>query len=193
MSTATEKTPSSFVVPEGFTVEINGVERVFYAMSLKTVFQLRSIAKPILTSLASIFGSTQQSLREVYQAGEVTKKTFEPLPSDTLKGEVLAREKAIADLTDALLDPRNAELFRLLLTDSLRDDYPRPVKLTKEQIAELEELDVPTAIEFLGGVFQANKGIFAPLAKGVREAKEAVAPLTPVAMQSGRNGSASSS
>lgn len=189
--------PKSFIIADrpaqGVTVEIAGIEHVFYAMSLKTVFELRAVAKPILASLAALFTPQQPSVKETVRSGigekEIVKQTFEPASAEIVKLGSSTREKALADLVDAFLDPKNAALLRLVITDSLRDEFARPVRLTKEQERIFEELDLPTAVAFLGAVVQANREVFGPLVNGVTEAQRA---LTPV-IQTPKNGSTSSS
>lgn len=73
-----------------------------------------------------------------------------------------ARAKAFSQLTERLYADR--ELMAELVLDSLRDEFPkRPVD--KGTVREfLRDVDGPTMVALLDGVWQANRGAFAPLA-----------------------------
>jgi hypothetical protein len=167
---ATQVPSSSFVAPETVVVTINGAERKLYAMSVKTFLELEAIVKPALTSLTVLLDPPKQSVREKVSSGDNARLSYSDVSVEVLKHWGQTRDKATAELTSALLAPRNAELLRKVIADALREEWPRPVKITAEQAKAFDEMDLPTAARFVKGIVEVNKKAFEevfPLGLGV--------------------------
>lgn len=180
MSTATQKEAPSFLAPGGVEAEINGESFRFYAISLKAIFEAKTVFKPIITALAALqIAPPLARVKERIRSGDDMKEVFEASTPELAKIGAASREKAVADLVDALLDPKNVASLRAVIVDSLRDVYPRGAKLTKEQERAFEDLDLPTAIEFVKAIVSANRQALADLFVPFKEGVTGLGTVTP--------------
>jgi hypothetical protein len=177
--TLEKETTNAFFSHKFETLEIDGRECNFYRVSLKALFDLKNVAKPLVRALTSLFQGVGQenggrSIKKDHSLADGTKgqETIEEVDGidPTLaKVKIEEREKAIGDLIDAFLDETNVKVIARLIMDSMRDDFARPI--TPQAVAEfVQTVDPGTLVAMVKGLVQANVGVLGPLAPRLQEA-----------------------
>lgn len=152
--------------------EIHGQKVTFYTCSVRTCAKLSGLLSQLASNFTTLLAGgavDQGSTEEVYHQpdGELmTKKVIEPINPDlaTMRGK--QREKAVHGAIQALFDPKNRAAIGELLMDSLKDEFPRGQKRPVDECQEfVDQMDLPTFIEFLRGLAAANAKVFGDLGK----------------------------
>lgn len=156
--------------------EIHGVKVTFYTCSVRTCARLSSLLSKLAGHFTTLLGSNsgrdQGTTEEVYappegETGEImTKTVVQPINPDLAAFRSTQRENAVKGAVDALFDEKNRAAIGELLMDSLKDDFPRGTKRPVDEcLAFVDEMDIPTFIEFLKGLAEANSKVFGDLGK----------------------------
>lgn len=163
-------------VPDPRDPEGGGVIN-FYPCCVEEVARLEKLATPLLRALATLFsgvGGQENAVKQTTkvittpEGGSIQEEVKEALGIDPVLAEskVRMRDKAIQELVEAFGHEKNRILVMRLLVDSMRDEFPRPVKNMDESARALSaELDVEAFALLLGGLKQANEGVLGPLAR----------------------------
>jgi hypothetical protein len=154
----------SFLSPQGTEAEVAGQKYIFYPMSVRAVFRLRSLMSPLMAAVSVLMSSNPNDCKSTVKETQDGRQdiTVEAVPTDTAKLRTEQRKAALKAALETLLDPTNAETLAALLKDAMRDDLG---DLEMSQVVELvQETPVAYLTEMLFGVFGANKKVFAPLA-----------------------------
>jgi hypothetical protein len=178
MATKTETTPAAFFSHTSVEKTVGDKVLKFYPVSLKAVFDLRAVAKPLVRALTTLFQGVGQenggrSITKDHKLADGTTgvekiEEVDGIHPDLARLKVEERQKAIHDLIDAFTDPVNAKLLVKLIMDSLRDEFPRPIK--DPAVAEFQDtVDAVTFGALLTGLIEANAGVLGPLAPRLRQ------------------------
>lgn len=164
-----------FLKPKFISREVNGEKLHFYSPPVLTILKLSDFATPLTQALVTVFQDVegdQGRVTQDYQTpdGEQGAKTsLEPLSVDLARYRDGSRRDAITRLVGSLTSPEARLMLGEIIMESLREDFERPKGGFKpDQIKEFIEnpdLDGSTAVDLLGGVMEASKGIFGPFAE----------------------------
>lgn len=151
---------------------INGKTMKFHPISSGLMFRLRRLAVPIAKALTTLFQKTGTDLTVIERShsgdeGDGREVIQEALSPSLAKLRTQQRADAMAELIEALSAEQNQLLLGQIITDSLREEFPRsmPTKDVQEFISSLE---VPTLVALLKGVAAANSEVLGPLEGQVR-------------------------
>lgn len=136
------------------------VEFKFYPPRMRMLLsgRLREIMEPLTGALTSLFSSKAADAsrqQEVDADGKVT--TFvQALNPEVIEVRERKRREAITEAFKAILADNTRYQIGELLADSLRDDFPADESQRALQVREfMDELDLPTLVQFLKGYFKA--------------------------------------
>ena len=158
--------------------EIHGQQVTFYTCSVRTCAKLSGVLSKLAGHFTTLIGANsdrdQGKTEEDYQteAGEIISKTIvEPINPDLAQLRADQKERAVAGAIEALFSTKNRAAIGELLMDSMKDEFPRGKKPPAEECQGfIDEMDVPTLIEFLKGLAAANAKVFGDLGKGLGRA-----------------------
>ncbi len=161
--------------------EIHGQTVTFYTCSVRTCARLSGLLSQLAGHLTTLLGSSsgrdQGTTEEVYappegETGEImTKTVVEPINPDLAAFRTKQREGAVTGAIEALFADKNRAAIGELLMDSLKDEFPRGKKRPADEcLAFIDEMDLPTLIDFLRGLAEANAKVFGDLGKGLGRA-----------------------
>jgi hypothetical protein len=152
--------------------EIHGVKVTFYTCSVRTCARLSGLLSEIAGHVSAILGKTdrdQGTTDETFQSpeGEIhSKQVVQPINPELAGMRVTQRKKAVSGAITSLLSDKNRAAVGELIMDSLKDDFPRGEKRPAEEcLAFIDEMDVPTFVEFFRGLAAANAKVFGDLGK----------------------------
>jgi len=177
----------AFLKSKPTPVTVNGEIINFYPLSLNAVHLLKGFVGPVSGAISTLFAKTDTDTGRQFdefaskEEGMASSKTkIEPVSVDMARFRSQQREAAIKTLMDTLTDPGRHRELMLIITDSMRDEFP--VKPNDNQLADfMLNTDVPSAIELFKGVLKANGGLFDPLVSRVTEAmKDQTSPPSPL-------------
>jgi hypothetical protein len=158
----------SFLSPKYVTHKVQGQELHFYSASPKVLFELRTIAEPLVRALAVLLRDSskdvgQKQTTRKTKDGEVSEIIVEPISPELVERLEKEKQAAFKDLLDVVTSQDSAMALGMLFLDALRDD--RPENYTRNDAKEfVQAMDLSVIKEMLEGVIKANKGHFAPLA-----------------------------
>ena len=163
--------------------EIHGQTVTFYTCSVRVCARLSGLLSQLAGHFTTLLGSgssrDQGSVEEIYQQAEgevMSKHIIEPINPDLAALRTKQKEKALHGAIQAIFDPKNRAAIGELLIDSIKDVFPRGKRRPAEECQEfVDEMDVPTLIEFLKGLAEANAKVFGDLGKGLGRAAQAKA------------------
>lgn len=120
--------------------------------------RMREIVEPITQALGTLFAKTSQDAsrqQEVSADGKVT--TFvQGLNPEVIALRETQRSEALARALRAVLEDNTRYQIGELLADSLREDFSENEgERAKEARKFMDEMDLPTLIEFVKGYFKA--------------------------------------
>lgn len=152
--------------------DINGATMRFHPISAGLMFRLRRLAVPIAKALSTLFQATSFDVTVVDRTtkgpdGEGREVIQEAIDPRLAKVRTDQRADAMAELIEALSAEQNRLLVGQIITDSLREVFPRGMKSS-----DVEEfmvgLEAPTLLKLLRGVAAANSEVLGPLEDRVR-------------------------
>lgn len=162
----------AFLTPKGICHEVNGIELMFYPISISTAFNLKQVARPLASSFATLMSDNSgdrghTSMTSKGQDGEdIEQITVNPMSVELANLRASQKEKAILDFIEAFTEPRSTNVIIRVLMDSLRDEFPR--KQEQQDVEDFKDkLDTSTTMQLLHGVMKANKGVFGPFTKRI--------------------------
>lgn len=158
--------------------EIHGQKVTFYTCSVRTCAKLSGLLSTLAGHFTTLMGANserdQGKTEEDYQteAGEIISKTItQPINPDLATLRANQKERAVSGAISALFAESNRAALGELLMDSMKDEFKRGQNPpTEECLAFVDLLDIPTFIEFLKGLFEANAKVFGDLGKGLGRA-----------------------
>ena len=165
----------SFIAPQFIEHEVQGTVLHFYPISVKNAFRIRSVAQPIARALTTLLtkndGDQAQKIRTKLKDGKVEDQDIqtEAISKDLAELRSREKEKAVSDAVMVLFDSDNSAVIGTLLTDSLRDIFPRDISI-QESKDFVDKMDITVLSEFLVGLAKANQKVLGPFAKRVGEA-----------------------
>lgn len=153
--------------------EIHDRKVTFYTCSVRTCARLAGLISEVTGHITALLGSNsdrdQGTTEEVFQPadGEIMTKTVRsPINPDLAALRGKQRKVAVEGAIKALLSDKNRAAVGELLMDSLKDDFPRGEKRPVEEcLGFIDEMDVPTFVEFFKGLAEANAKVFGDLGK----------------------------
>jgi len=161
-----------FCSSEPVSFPILGEVHQFYPVSFKMLGRLRSIGKPLVTSIAAFFSKRNTDVATKSQnivnddGSAMTTIENDAIPTDLAKLRSDQLRAELSSLCEELLSDTNRRILCEMIIDSLRDAYPRDVP-AQQRLKDLEkmdsEIDLAFIIDAIQGIFAANKKIFSPL------------------------------
>jgi len=166
-----------FLVPQTVERAIGGQTLKFYPISVKAIFKLAVLAKPISQAFSVLFGGEDQPNKITQRpipgmkdpdGRLVFEITSEAVPADLVKLRQDRKAEAIEVLFKALTEGRNTLLACELICDSLRDVYTKP---TMEDAQALnDEIPIESLMLYLGALAEVNQKVFTPFVEGLKPA-----------------------
>jgi hypothetical protein len=151
------------------TREIEGHQVQFHPISVGALFELRRIAKPLVGAISTLFPTTPPELERTLvkrtmhdNSGTANEEIYEGVSPDLESTRVRARQEAMQNAVETLLDPGNAKTVGRLVMDSCRELFPRGDKSNPKPDEFMRDLDTDIAIGFLRGVAEANVSVLGP-------------------------------
>jgi hypothetical protein len=148
------------------------VEFKFYPPRMRMLLsgRLREIIDPISSAVAALFDDRSADAsrqQEVAEGGTVT--TFvQALNPDVIQLRQKQKEEAISKAMKALLADNTRYQIGELLADSLREEFSEnEAQRAQEARQFMDELDLPTLLQFLKGYFKALAPILNPSGKSI--------------------------
>lgn len=164
-----------FFTPRPVEHEVDGTMRNFYPNRTSVLGKLRGFLKPIFRALSTMSATYDTDIgRESVETrgpeGEYQlRTTLKPIDEKLAKQRQEERLSSIDYLVENLTSPPALRCLALLVTDSMRDEFPK--KLTDKELDEfIEELPLDTLASCLMGVAKASKEVFGPLTSRVEGA-----------------------
>lgn len=158
----------TFMSPTFELQDVFGVPYKFFPISIRSLVNLSSLAKPLMQALTVIFRNEETDTgylsKKTRGGGEdvFSKQALEP---ELAKLRSQEKERAFERLVDAVTSPVNAKALARLIMDSCREQFPRT--LTDANVEEfVNNTDVEAWTAFLTGLIKANKRVFDPFLKG---------------------------
>jgi len=154
--------------------EIRGQTWQFYPVCLSTVQKLQSTITALVDAGAVLFADhkdeTGQSQEIIQSAdGTITRTTVDAIQPKLAELRAAQRSEAVRQATNAFLSQNGHLAIGMLVADSLRNDFERPVKEADVQ-EFLNSIDIASLFEFVLGVLDANAKVFGPLGEQIRAA-----------------------
>lgn len=156
---ATKEQKPSFLTTVGMEHEVNGETLTFYPLSIKALFSLRVIGKPLAQAVAALFsgvGRENGHQERVVAKGDdyETETTIAPIDPKLAQVKIDDRNKAIEGLIDAFTKESNLSTLLGVIENSIRG---------KVSAKDLESTDVKILSQMCEGVYKANEETFRPL------------------------------
>lgn len=174
----------SLLARKTVTKEIQGQQWTFSPVSLGLFYELKTSLEPIWLAVQTLSKPRDGDIeRHISQETRPDKSTetitvLKPMSVEMAKFRADRAEKASREAIAAILgEPSRLALARIL-ADSLREDVG---KMTDAEALEFfADLEVPTALEFLGAFIEVNAAVFGPLvSRAVASLKERLVPPSP--------------
>lgn len=165
---------SPFLNPSFVEHEVGGRVCKFYPISVRVLFQMRGLAKPIAQAVSTLLTSRGDDIgRESVEVqapdgGRQLRTTIQPIQEGLAKTRFDQRNATLTSLIDQLMSDGAADMIATLIMDSMRDDFPRSTS-TQDRAKFVAEIPAEAAAEMLTGVAKANKKLFDPLRVRVAE------------------------
>lgn len=157
------------------------VEARFYPIRIGTILtgDLAELTQPVVQAISLLLSENQRSAeRKAYGFSSDTGFVEEIAPDDTVlrrhdpidpqlaQVREKARQKAVGDALDVLMNEKTQLAVGRILADSLRDEFDsRP---TDEQVLEfMGSLELPVLFSCLGGMLEANTSVFGDLGNSI--------------------------
>jgi hypothetical protein len=148
----------------------------FYPVSLRVLFQLRGLAKPIAQAISTLLTSRSDDIgRESVEVkapdgGTQLRTTIQPIQDSLAKTRFDQRASTLNALIDQLMSEGAANMIATLIMDSMRDLFPNRTPSAADCAKFVAEVPAERTMEMLAGVAKANKKLFDPLKVRVVEA-----------------------
>lgn len=154
---AGQKLLKNLFPPKKFTVEIQEQEFSFVPCGIQSLSNAKKLSHTLFSSLAILL-SDSDNMNTVTQRtlGEVTEVTSEPPSADLYEAINKRRTEAFSAISDLLCDASARADLNKIIANSLRTDSNFEDYSPADILNFLDNLDIPTYIEFLKGTALAN-------------------------------------
>lgn len=149
------------------TKTIQGQEWTFAPVSLSLFYDLKTSLEPIWLAIQTLAKPRDAEIeRHISQETRPDKSTetvtiLKPMSLEMAKFRAERQDKATREALNAILGDASRQALARVLADSLRVDVG---PMTDAEAVEFFcELEVPTALEFLGAFLEVNAAVFGPL------------------------------
>ncbi len=149
--------------------DIDGQLHRFYPVSVRAVFKLRDISKPISKAIQALLTGNDDTSRESVKMTDKERNYQERVVVSAINPELARlrhqqKQDAIETLINGLLSEESSFVLADLIMDSMREaGFPK--NPTIQQKAEFVNGTSATAmVEMAKGLAEANKELFRPLA-----------------------------
>jgi len=165
--------------------EVAGETIQFYPISVRMLFRLKKIGKPLAKALAVLFrqdstdtGLEQKTITDPASPGakveEILTHAISPKLADLRHNQ---SQKAIEELIDSITDPKNVDAMAEIVIDSMK---------AKEELKPrdlVDQVQIPVFLELAKCVLEANQGVLGPLVERIQSTiGRTVAPPQPPEM-----------
>ena len=168
---------------KGHPVKILDQEFVFYPISVRMLFELRTVLEPIMAALSALFkgGGTENDVQKIVQKG-VNPETNQPeevvqvspASLDIIRLRHEQRGEQVKRACDVVFNPENRMQLGRILADSLREEFP--AGHTDDDIKEFichENMDLEALILMVQGFLAANGKVFGPFVAKLQQVVKA--------------------
>ena len=179
MSNKSWKEKFNFIAPIGIEHEVQGKKLTFYPISVKMLFVLKEIAKPLATAIAALFPDVRKDVGAKYEyandpnikPGEerLIKMETEGISSDLATLRENQQSKAISEIINVFTDQNNALVIGRLIVDSLQDEFERETMKSQDISEFVESLPITALKDMLIGLTKANSKVLGPLGERVSQ------------------------
>ena len=145
----------------------------FFPVTLRTLFALKDVAKPLSKAVAVLFsdhkndyGTTEREFGGDPGGREII---INPIAVEVIKLRETQQAQAIENLIEALTADKTQNTIGTLIMDSLREVFPPGDKANPPVSEFMGTLGAAQIYPMLVGVSKANKGLFGPLADRLSE------------------------
>lgn len=154
--------------------QIGGQTWNFYPVSVARIFELRTTIHDLFVSVSALFAKNAddvgQEIERITQGSDKIERThIAAISPDLASLRSTQRAEAIGKSVNALFSETNKMALGRLLCDSLREEF-EPTCPDDEVRSFLNDLDLPTLVEFLMGFAEANIKVFGPVGEKMRAA-----------------------
>jgi len=161
----------TFLTPTFITHKVAEQELHFYPISVKFVFELKMLGKPMAQALAVLFtnkdsdtGATTQSIENSKAGVKEIKTIVEPITVEIAVYRSNQKQEAFEALFDALTNQDNGMLLGRMLMDSLREMFDDKEREDRNRALELVKcMDLTTLRDMITGLVKANAKVLGPL------------------------------
>lgn len=163
------KSKLSLLARKTITKSIQGQDWVFAPVSLSLFYELKSSLEPIWLAVQTLTksndgGDGERTVSQMPIEGTKQIETIthlKPPSVEMARFRADRQDKATREALNAILGEQSRQALARILADSLREDCGR---LTDAEALEFfSQLEIPTAIEFLGAFIEVNASVFGPL------------------------------
>ncbi len=166
----------SFLSKTFFEADVDGRRVKFYPIGMRTAFRIRGMTAQLFQALQTLFATDRDDVTKARTKVVTKEGDYKEDENVTALSPELAalrsgqKQDAIQKIVDSLLSEDSSFVLAELLIDSMRDeDFPRPPK-TQDLAAFVSNVSANCMVEMVMGLVGANKQLFSPLAKWVKEA-----------------------
>jgi len=161
----------TFLSPTFISHKVGDKELHFYPISVKFIFELKMLGKPIAQALTSLFinkendtGATTQSVEDSKKGYKEIKTTVDPITVEVAILRTSQKQEVFETLFEAISNQDNGMLLGRMLMDSLREDFDKKEREDRNLALEFIQLmDLATLKDMILGLVKANSKVLGPL------------------------------
>lgn len=159
--------------------EINGETFKFFPVSLGASAPMADMISELSRHFSVIFSDTNRDQGSTHEEMEdpdgatMKKTTVQPINPDLAMIRIDKRSAAVQKAIETLVNPKYRLALGELLMNSLREDFPREDRKSRKSAETqdwIDSLELPTFIEFLKGLAEANAEVFGAMGKSLKDA-----------------------
>jgi hypothetical protein len=138
------------------------IDVAFFPVRVAKTFTMREMAKKMTSAIAFLTrdsGVTENKFVRIRDDKGYEQTTTDPIGVDILESRSKAKEKALHDLVDVILDKDNVKVIVELIYDSLREERDLP----KDAEEFMKEVGEDVFLQMIFGLIKANMVVFGPL------------------------------
>lgn len=165
----------TFLTPTFIEHEVQGQKLHFYPISVKFIFELKALGKPLAKALSTIFsnsenatandtGATTQVVENTREGFKETKTVMDPIGVDIAILRDSQKREAFEEAFEAFSNQDNGMLIGRMLMDSLRDHFSDEERKDRnEALKFIQSLNFLSLRDVLMGFIKANAKVLGPL------------------------------
>jgi len=161
----------TFLSPTFVEHEVQGTKLHFYPISVKFIFELKTLGKPIAQALATLFSDKENDTGTTIKNVEDSKKGLKenetvivPVSVEIAVLRDQQKQGAFEALFEALSEQDNAMLLGRMLMDSLREDFNDTEREDRNLALDfIKDMDFAVLRDMITGLVKSNAKVLGPL------------------------------